>query len=61
MTGVLVIAKTETELSPAELNLIYFGTRHGNNSMSYACYLYSSGMQSHVKAFGGTERHEHKQ
>jgi len=61
MTGFLGIAKTEIELSPEERNLIWFGTRHGSNTMSYACCLYSSGMQSHVKASGGAERHKHKQ
>lgn len=60
MTGFLVLLK-QIELSPVELNLIYFGTRHGNNSISYAYCLYSCGTQSHVKAFGGAGRHEYKQ
>ena len=57
----LDIAEREMELSPEEFNSSYFGTRHGSNSMSYAYCPYSSGMQSRVKAFGGAERHEHKQ
>lgn len=60
MTEFLNIAKPEMKLSPEEMNLICFGTRHGNNSISYACCLYCSGMQRHVKTFGGAEHQELK-
>lgn len=48
------------KLTPEEMNVIYCGIRHGNNSMSYAYCLYCSGMQRHVKTFGGGEHQELK-